>query len=557
MVFLEKKKKKRGQICWYVTERKMVNGKVKRTWQKYIGTAEMILKLKENAETLPSIKLNSFQYGKTAALLSIADELNFVRIVNKHTNKKKIVGLTVGEYLLLNIIGRCDGALSENALGKWFNKSSLNILWRFPHKLTCQNFLNHYQYLTEKNSGERKICRKIEDDLSKILVKKGIVPQILFLDESNWFTYIEKGGELPQKGKSKQFRSNKNLVSVGLIVSEDNVPIMHETYEGNKHDAKIFPKLLDTLTERLSNLKITTENLILVFDKGNNSQVNIEDTLSRMHLVASAKHNQAKDLMKIPFDKYRYLYTNSKDHRIYGYRTKHEFFEQEFTTVVVYNEASYKKQKKSYEEKKSKTLEKLSELKKRLESNKGKSRDVSSVEREVNEIIHKDFRGAIGHKVGKIPKGKKKPSLKYWTKDDKEKERYEGFGKTILFTDMSRWHSKKIAKTYNQKYLVEDDFKLLNDAFLVPIGPINHNVDFNIRVHIFLCIIGMLFYRYMAWKCKHFHISLKRLVEELEEIRIALVKDKKTRKCELIVEDMSARQARLFSYLDLGRFIAD
>ena len=77
-----------------------------------------------------------------------------------------------------------------------------------------------------------------------------------FLDESNWFTYIEKGEELPGKGKSKQLRYDKNLISVGLAVSEDNVPFMHETYEGNMHDSKIFPRLLDTLTERLNNLKI-------------------------------------------------------------------------------------------------------------------------------------------------------------------------------------------------------------------------------------------------------------------------------------------------------------
>jgi transposase len=528
----------------------MVNGKVKRTWQKYIGTAEKILELKEMSEALPYIKVKSFQYGKTAALLSIANDLDFVNIVNKHTDKKEIEGLTVGEYLLLNIIGRCDGALSENAMQRWFENSSLSILWRFPHKLTCQNFLNHYQYIDQETS------RRIEDDLCRVLIGKGITPQILFLDESNWFTYIEKGEKLPQKGKSKQFRSDKNLVCVGLTVSKDNVPFMHETYEGSKHDAKIFPQLIDALTKRLSNLKITTENLILVFDKGNNSTLNIEDVLSRMHLVASAKHNQAKDLLKIPLKEYIYLYTNSKGHRIYGYRTKYEFFEHDFTTLVVYNEASYKKQKKSYEEKKSKILKKLADLERRLESNRGKGRDRSSVEREVNEIIHKDFRGVIGHKVGRIPKGKKKPTLKYWIKK-KEKERYEGFGKTIVFTDMNRWHSKKIAKTYNKKYLVEDDFKLLNNAFLIPIGPINHHKDFNIRVHIFLCIIGVLFYRYLAWRCKHIHMSLRRLIEELEKIRIALVGDKKVGKIKLVVEDMDARQARLFSYLDLGEFIAN
>jgi transposase len=548
MVFLEKKKLK-GHTYWYASERGLVDGKIKRTWQEYLGTTETIIECIRKSKELPHIKLKSFQYGITAALLSISDELNFIDIVNKHTNKKQIEGLTVGEYLLLNIIGRCDGALSENAMQKWFDKSSMSILWKFPHKLTCQNFLNHYKYIDHETS------KKIEDDLCKVLIEKGITPKILFLDETNWFKYIKKVEELAQNGNNKQYRNHMKQISMGLAVSEDNVPFMHEVYEGNKHDAKIFPELIDALTERLTNLKITTEDMILVFDKGNNSEINIKDVMSKMHIVASAKHNHAEELLNIPLEDYKYLYTNSKGNEIYGYRKKYEFFEQEFTTVILYSEASYKKQKKSYEGSKAKICEKLEDLKRRLGSNRGKERNKSSVEREFNDIIYKDFRSVFGHKVGKIPKDKKKPSLEIWIEKEVEELRYAGFGKTIVFTDMHTWHSEKIAKTYNQKYLVEDDFKLLNDVLLVPVGPINHHKDFNIRAHIFLCIIGMIFYRYLAWKCKYLGLSLRRLVEELEGIRVALVQGKTGGKVDLVVEEMDAKQARLFSLLDLGKFM--
>jgi len=544
-----KKKKIKGHTYWYAVEMSRVGGKPKQVWQKYLGTAEKIVELKEKAAELPHIKLKSFQYGKTAALLSISDELNFIETVNNHTNKKQIEGLTVGEYLLLNIIGRCDGALSENAMQKWFDKSSLSILWKFPHKLTCQNFLNHYKYLDHETS------KKIEDDLCKVLIEKGISPKILFLDETNWFNYIKKVEELAQNGNNKQYRNHMKQICMGLAVSEDNVPFMHEVYEGNKHDSKIFPELLDALTERLTNLKINTKNLILIFDKGNNSQINIEDVMSEMHIVASAKHSQAEELLYVPLEDYKYLYTNSKGNEIYGYRKKYEFFGQEFTTVVLYSEASYKKQKKSYEGSKAKMWEKLEDLKRRLGSNRGKERNKSSVEREFNDIIYKDFRSVFGHKVGKIPKCKKKPSLKIWIEEGVENLRYAGFGKTIVFTDMHTWHSEKIARTYNQKYLVEDDFKLLNDVLLVPVGPINHHKDFNIRAHIFLCIIGMMFYRYLGWKCKYLGLSLKRLVEELGGIRLALVQGKTGGKVDLVVEEMDAKQARLFSLLDLGKFM--
>ena len=78
-------------------------------------------------------------------------------------------------------------------------------------------------------------------------------------------------GLLPQQEVRYGLYSTNHMkqICMGLAVSEDNIPFMHEVYEGNKHDAKIFPELLDALTERLTNLKITTEEMVLVFD--NNS----------------------------------------------------------------------------------------------------------------------------------------------------------------------------------------------------------------------------------------------------------------------------------------------
>ena len=85
MVFLEKKKLK-GNTYWYASKRGLVDGKIKRTWQEYLGTTETIIECVRKSKELSRIKLKSFQYGKTAALLSISDELNFINIVNNHTH---------------------------------------------------------------------------------------------------------------------------------------------------------------------------------------------------------------------------------------------------------------------------------------------------------------------------------------------------------------------------------------------------------------------------------------------------------------------------------------
>ncbi|MCG7849187.1 MAG: hypothetical protein MIO93_08430 [ANME-2 cluster archaeon] len=42
---------------------------------------------------------------------------------------------------------------------------------------------------------------------------------------------------------------------------------------------------------------------------------------------------------------------------------------------------------------------------------------------------------------------------------------------------------------------------------------------------------------------------------ELEEIRLELVQGKTGDKVDLVIEEMDAKQARLFSLLDLGKFM--
>ena len=406
MVFLRKKLVK-GKPYWYVVEAARVDGKVKTVFQVYLGSAEKILEMKRQCESLPYIKLKSFEYGKLAALLQVSEELEFVDIMNKHTTKKSIDGLSVGEYLLLDIMGKSHGILSENGIEDWFKKSSLAFMWNFPHKLSCQNFLNQMSYI------DSDTMKNIENDLCRVLVEKRCTPSILFVDESNWFTYAtnyDDKSELLHKGYNKKHRKDKNQICVALAANEDNIPFIHETYPGNVPDSEEFSGIIDKIIIRLTELNICSENLVLVFDKGNNSKDNIEKVTSKMSFVGAVKANQAEELLDVPLFKYEYLYKNSKGNEIFGYRTKHQFYGTEFTTVITYNEGTYKLQKSTYETNKSKTFDQLEDLQRRLESSKGKSRIRGSVEREIADIILKKYRSVIKYEIFEAPEGKKKTS---------------------------------------------------------------------------------------------------------------------------------------------------
>jgi transposase len=181
MVHLHKKIIK-GHSYWYLRETQWINGKSEVIWQKYLGTVEKIKEVFESSEKNTSVKVSSFEYGKTAAIMKICKELEFCECINQNVTKKEIEGLTVGEYMLLIILGRTNGPLSKKATAEWFNESFLKFLWKFPYQFNSQNILRNMDFLTEET------MRKIEEKLAEQLLQKGIRPTTIFWDTTNVYT---------------------------------------------------------------------------------------------------------------------------------------------------------------------------------------------------------------------------------------------------------------------------------------------------------------------------------------------------------------------------------
>ena len=74
-------------------------------------------------------------------------------------------------------------------------------------------------------------------------------------------------------------------------------------------------------------------------------------------------------------------------------------------------------------------------------------------------------------------------------------------------------------------------------------------------MHVFLCFLGLFFVRYHSWRVGDQGITDERMMGELARIRVALVSRSDLKKPELVVEEMTPLQARLFTKLDLSRYI--
>jgi len=534
-----------GRKYLYLIKNQRVDGKIKQVVQTCVGSADKVYQLMTSQG---KTKIASFSFGKAAALLHAAEKVGFLEAVDRHINRRQQEGLTVGQYLFMLIVGRSEDALSRRQIADWFSRSSLRFLWFPVHSLSSQNCLNYMKRLSDDT------IEPIERDISERLISLGYSPTRLIFDTTNQFTYIEKGEELPRKGKSKQKRYDKNIVGLALAVNDLNLPFLSSVYPGNKHDSDIFVEFFDSICSRLKDLKIDRKEITLIFDRGVNSEANVGNVVDKMHIVGSISRSQAKDFFTVPLDDFKFLYKNMKGHVIKGYRFEDvELFGRTFTLVVSYNEATYKRQKKTYERRKKRILEGVIELRKKaVKKGKGRKLTMKGATNRLVDMIPKQLRGVFDYSISKDKKGLL--DIKCNVIPYAEEDLYRSFGKNAIFTDNKKWTSEEIIQVYNSKSEIEDDFKWLHDKILIPLQPFWVWKDISLRAHVFLCVMGLLLYRYLLVELSYKQLSLPSLAAMLDGIRLAVVKEGEKKAC-IVVEEMTAEQARIFSTLQLDRFV--
>jgi transposase len=537
------KKKKRGKNYYYLVETGRVNGRAKIVWQKYLGAAERILRI---VETHPERSIHSKVFGSIAAMLNIAEELQFEKIISKVVvdNNYK---LTIWQHLLMQSICRFHGPMSKKKSVKWFRDSILSMFWGKCFS-SPQTIFNQFDRIISENHNYIPL---IEEELCRVLLSKGIRPSVLIWDPTNFFTYIEKGEDLPQKGQSKEKRYDKNIINLGLVVSEENIPLLHTVYDGNKHESKVVTEVVDTIYARLQKLGEKADQMVFVFDRGNNSKTNITHIDGKLHFIGALKNNQMKHLYEVELKEFDNLYTNKKGHVIKGYRTTGKLYGNEYSFIVTYNEKTRKKQELRTKGAIKRIKGKFRELEKSINNRKrGRKATTKGTAQRVGKFLYTQYQALFSWDFDE-----KKQRFTWKHKEAPLGEREKAYGKTVLFTDLDEWDAGRIASTYNHKSVVEDDFKVLKNRLLISITPVNSRKDPRIRAHVFVCVIGMILYRYMLWKLKGLGLTDDKINEEIRSMRLAFVKQKGSNSVKTVLETMSREQMAIYSLLNLERYI--
>ena len=128
--------------------------------------------------------------------------------------------------------------------------------------------------------------------------------------------------------------------------------------------------------------------------------------------------------------------------------------------------------------------------------------------------------------------------------------------KTVVFTDKMELTAHQIVEIYDARNTIESDIRWLKDKLLISLKPIYARKDMMIRAHVFLFVVGLLLYNYLLYLIEDTGLSIMKLADYLNQMRLGLVfNDKSSKNAEFIIEDMNKESAEVFSKLQLERYI--
>ena len=566
MVFIfEKKVKTKYKTYTYLClgHGKRVNGKTKRIWEVILCRKDQVEESLQDIKRKLSRKLpepREYAFGLVHALFSISKELNLIEIINECTVKRE-QGFSVGEYITLLAINRAVALNSKSQVRKWFDKTALSRY--FPdisESLTTQNILNQMGYL------DQETIRQVEEIICKKLFSKFRLKSDCFLfDPTNFFTYIReyKKNTIAQRGYNKRKRNDLRQVSMSLLVTRDecNLPLMHETYEGNVPDATHFKQVLVLMEQRFKAIGLELPKITLVFDKGNNSEDAYKFLDSkRIHFVSSIRPSMiiSKPFLSVPLSKYEELWTKKNGRKVFGYRTTTTAYigkNKQNTLITTFDENTFVLQEYNLDESINKAILKLEEFIKTQLNSKSQWKDpekvVIKIERDI--LKNKKLRAIIAYSIEKISNGLEIT----WKIDAAAREEYlKDLGKSIIFSSRNEWSTLEIVKAYRAQIKMEQQFKELNKRDRLSVMPIYVWTNEMIRVHLFISVLALLLSNLLYRKIQLAGLtpSKSTCFEALEDIKEIHLYYGDKDPPEVLLTQMSVLQRKLFNVLDLKRF---
>ena len=362
--------------------------------QIYVGNADTLF----SKLTEPPRHLRSFPFGKTASLLWAARRSGLWEALVRHLGNDAHAAW----LLLVQVLARVEEPLSREGMAAWFPKSSLPLLapWsEAPSGRVLRQALRTLYGTTLKTENgpvlTRARVRAVQEEVLRTLLAQGLEPRLVVFDGTNEF-FHHQAGRWMKKGKAKSRRYEKNLVGLGMVTLE-TIPVLSEVAEGNRNDVDTFPEVFDALLKRLEHLDVATEKLYLVVDRGVNSNENFDEILEAMHLIASLKRNEARELFALPLEGFRTVGKDTKGELVMGKSARWNGFGRDWRVLVTYRPAEARYQQAKWEKAEGKVLSRVTRYRRMRPHVKQKV-----AMNKLADLVPKEYRGVFDYGVEEV-----------------------------------------------------------------------------------------------------------------------------------------------------------
>ena len=462
--------KKRLVMRW----NKRIDGKPKIIKEVYIGDMENLARMIQNP--MENVDAYSLDFGMTAAILMAEKDIGLKTVIDNEMGHHAS-GLSPGDYALIFIMNRLSDPRSKSGIHEWMAKDFSSTLF---HSATAQGFWN----IMDRFSDEA--MKRIREKMRDRLISLGYDDSRLFVDGSNFYTYMEEN-DMAKKGHNKKHRYDLNQVSYYIAASYDYIPFTGDSYAGNIPDVKTFQMIVDS----------TPDDAILIFDRGYNSRANIKYTGERKYLGALIQSDH-RDIMSLPLEKDSFIETRKpvygRDHRIIVYHSS-KLERRRIITFMKHFRKVYRKVRRIIDTGDSDSMEKARFY---LEAEK------------LNETIIL-------------------PTLKI--NSERMQERLSMLGKNALFTNIDDMNAEELIDLYRKRNRVEHCFRTISMNNLA--SPVYHWTPQKIRVHMFFSYLAYMFLALIYNRIRAISetVSLASVQDLLRQVRIQyIISGKEVRK---------------------------
>ena len=327
-------------------------------------------------------------------------------------------------------------------------------------------------------------------------------------------TYFEgqcAANPMAQRGHSRDHRPDCLQVCIGLVVTENGLPLGYEVFEGNRHDSKTLQTIIDAMEK-----KYGRSQRIWVLDRGMVSEDNLAMLRSRdgRYIVGTPKS------MLRQFE--RHLTDHDWTEVQSGVEVKKVASADGLEQFVLARSPDRRAKEKAMHDR---FLKRIEEGLQRLHTaaEQGRLKDEGQAHRRLGRLLQKNTRAAKAFqvKIEKLPQPEGKRRLRITWEKDSAWVQYATLteGCYLLRTNLTDVDPAVLWKQYIQLTEAEWAFRISKDE--LRLRPIWHQKKDRVLAHILVCFLAYVLWKTLAHWMQRSGLgdAPRTLLDELAKIR--------------------------------------